>query len=417
MLQYYGLKQKIREYGVKIMGKKVLIIMMCMLFIMRLTCIAETSKEYNTECGFVIDFNGETTDYSSIIYNNTHYVPMRIVFEKMGAYVFYRNRDSQILALLRNGDMIRHIIGDNIITINGEQKVVKTPSILENGETYIPIDMVSVCFYPDKISYINQHLDIQKQLITNDYSRVVQDVLDVCRSSNFYPEKFQRYINYHVKMPSYSMEDVIFHVNLGLDYPFYENVTTIGYPNELLVLVNKHYQLPAVFEQYNLVNMNSEFIANDGKEYLLEGGAYEKYVQMWNAAKKDGFSIKVISAYRTENYQRNLYNNKVKTTGKINADNYSARPGFSEHQTGLAIDIISTKSTFEYTDEFKWLQQHAYEYGYILRYPKGKEWITGYLYEPWHYRYVGVDAAKIIYEEDITYEEYYAKYVFVNEFR
>ena len=163
--------------------------------------------------------------------------------------------------------------------------------------------------------------------------------------------------------------------------------------------------------------MNRAYTVNDGKQYLISAVAYDKYKQMADAAKKEGLSMKVISAYRTEAYQRNLYNERVRTTGKVNADNYSARPGHSEHQTGLAVDVSSTKGTFEYTAEFRWLQKHAHEYGFILRYPKGKEWITGYAYEPWHYRYVGVDAAKKIYQEGITYEEYYVKYVDVNEFK
>ena len=163
--------------------------------------------------------------------------------------------------------------------------------------------------------------------------------------------------------------------------------------------------------------MNSKYTVNDGKQYLLLKVAYENYVKMADAAKKDGLSLRVLSAYRTEDYQRNLYNNKVRTTGKINADNYSARPGSSEHQTGLAVDVCSTSGTFEYTAEFRWMQKHAHEYGFILRYPKGKEWITGYSYEPWHYRYVGADVATKIFEEGITYEEYYVKYVAVNEFK
>ena len=81
------------------------------------------------------------------------------------------------------------------------------------------------------------------------------------------------------------------------------------------------------------------------------------------------------------------------------------------------MDINSTYQVFEYSAAFKWLQKHAHEYGFILRYPRGKEWITGYSYEPWHYRYVGTDVATIIFEEGITYEEYYAKYISVNEFR
>lgn len=398
------------------MKKQLAVIIACIVFFTSSTFVSAINQDYNAQYGFVIEFNGEATDCTSVIYNNTHYVPMRTVFEKMGASVFYRNSDRQILALSRDGDIIRHIVGENIITINGEQKAFENPSVLENNQTYIPINMVAI-FYPDGISYDNHILNIQKQFFNSDYHGFIKDVLDVCRSSNFYPERFQRYINYHVKMPAYSMQDVIFMVNLGLDYPFYENVTTIEQPHELLVLVNKYCRLPAGFKQYNLVNMGREYTVNDGKQYLLSAVAYEKYVQMADAAKKDGLSMKVISAYRTEDYQKSLYDNKVRTTGKANADNYSARPGFSEHQTGLAVDISSTKGTFEYTSEFKWLQEHAHEYGYILRYPKGKEWITGYSYEPWHYRYVGTDAAKMIYEEGITYEQYYAKYISVNEFR
>lgn len=399
------------------MKKRLAIIIMCIVFISSLTCVVATYDDLYTQSGFVIEFNGEETDYKTIICNDTHYVPLRMVFERLGASVFYRSSDRQVLALSRDGDIIRHIVGDNIITVNGEQKVFENTSLLENGGTYIPIDMVTVAFCPDGILYENRQLNIQKQFFSSDYHGVIKDVLDVSKNSNFYPERFQRYINYHVKMPDYSMQDVVFRVNLGLDYPFYENVTTIAHPYELLVLVNKYHQLPAGFKQYNLVNMSREYTVNDGKQYLLAGVAYENYVQMSDAAKKDGLSMRVISAYRTEDYQRYLYNNRVRTTGKVNADNYSAKPGSSEHQTGLAVDICSTKGTFEYTPEFKWLQKHAHEYGFILRYPKGKEWITGYSYEPWHYRYVGADAAKIIYEEGITYEEYYAKYISVNEFR
>ncbi len=395
------------------MKKRLSVLLACILLITSLTGVSAT----NQERGYAISFNGEATEHASVVLNDTHYVPLRMIFEKMGAHVFYRNRDCQILALSRDGDEIRHIVGENTITINGEIKTFEIPSVVENGSTYMPIEMVSAAFNPETVSYENQQLIIQKHFFTGDYHNVVKEVLDVSKSSNFYPEKFQRYINYHAKMPGYTMQEVLYRVNLGFDYPFYENMTTIEYPHELLVLVNKYNRLPEGFVQYNLVNMDRAYTVNDGKQYLLSRVAYEQYVKMADAAKKDGLSMKVLSAYRTESYQRSLYNNKVATTGKVNADNYSARPGSSEHQTGLAVDISSTKGTFEYTPEFRWLQQHAHEYGFILRYPKGKEWITGYSYEPWHYRYVGADVAKIIHEAGITFEEYYAMYISVNEFR
>lgn len=401
------------------MKKQLAMIMVCIVFVASFLCANASGQDFyaQDEEGFLITFNGEAIEGTSIVHNNAYYVPVRSVFEKMGAFVFYRNRDHQILALSRDGDVIRHIVGENTMIVNGKQKTFETPSILENNQTYIPIDMVTASLCPDRILYDNQQVNIQKYLFNNEYHKVIKDVLDVCKSSNFYPERFERYIRYHVQMPACSMQEVLFNVNLGLDSPFYENVTTIEHPYELLVLVNKYHQLPANFQQYNLVSMNPAYTVRDGKQYLLAGVAYEKYIQMADAAKKEGLSMLALSTYRTEDYQRYLYNDNLRTNGKVHADNYSARPGHSEHQTGLAVDICSVQNTFEYTPEFQWLQEHAHEYGYILRYPKGKEWITGYAYEPWHYRYVGTDVAKIIHEEGITYEEYYAKYISVNEFK
>lgn len=399
------------------MKKRFAIIMVCILIIMSSVCVSASADGFNSQEGFAIEFNGEATGYVSIICNNTHYVPLRAVFEKMGASVFYRSSDHQIMALSRNGDTIYHIVGDNAVTINGNKTLFKNPSVLDGGVVYIPLDMIASVFCPDSILCENQQLNIQKNIVSNEYNRIIKDVLDVCRNSDFDPARFQRYINYHIKMPALSMQSVIFNVNIELDSPFYENVTTIEYPNELLVLVNKHHKLPAGFNQYNLVNMNRAYTVNDGKKYLLADVAYEKFVQMSDAARKEGLSLKAISAYRTEDYQRNLYNNKLRATGKTNADNYSARPGYSEHQTGLAVDINTTRESFENTYEFRWLQNHAYEYGFIMRYPKGKEWITGYSYEPWHYRYVGTETAREIYQEGVTYEEYYAKYISSSKFR
>ncbi len=398
------------------MKKWLAFIIACVVGMVSFAGVGAAYQNLRAQSGFAITFNGTPTNANSIIYNNTHYVPLRKVFEAMGAAVFYRGRDRQILALSRDGDTFRHIVGSNVITVGETKKVFTNSSVMENSETYIPVEMLSI-FYLDKISYENRQVNIKKQLGQNAYHKVVQDVLNVSKNNNFNPENFSRYAKFHSKSPSYTMEEVLFRVNLGLDYPFYENVTTIEHPYELRILVNKYNRLPTGFNQYNLVSMSREYAANDGREYLMAGVAYEAYKQMANAAKKDGLSLKVVSAYRTEEYQKNLYNNKVKATGKTNADNYSARPGHSEHQTGLAVDINSTNNNFDATAEFRWLQKNAYKYGFILRYPKGKTWITGYAYEPWHYRYVGVDAAKIIQTEGITFEEYHAKYVVVNEFK
>lgn len=379
-------------------------------------CMSVTGQEIGTQSGLPLSINGSLSGDYSILHDQMHYLPLRAVFEKLGASVYYRSLDKQILALTPSGDTIRHNIGSNVISKNDVASSTEFSSRLFGDVAYIPIDMLYIAFSPDSLSCGDQQLDIQKQMPDNQQTRLIKDVLAVSKACNFYPERFQRYLNYHSKMPSYGMQEVLFRVNLGLDSPFYENVKTIEHPYELLVLVNKYNKLPSNFAQYNLVNMAKEHTINDGKQYLLFATAYEKYKEMYEAARKDGRSIKVLSAYRTESYQRGLYNAKLRSSGRVYADNYSARPGHSEHQTGLAVDINTTLTSFEYTSEFKWLQQHAHEYGFIMRYPRGKEWITGYAYEPWHYRYVGVEAATIIHEQQLTYEEYYAMYVSVNEF-
>ena len=392
------------------------IIIASVVLLTSLTFVGATYR--NVDDGrYAIDFNGMEISASSVIYNDAQYVPLRKVFEKMGAHIFYRNRDRKILALSRDGDVIYHVVGSNKVDFNGVEKSFENPSILHNNETYIPLKMLEETLYPDRILYDNQKMSIQKYIFNSDYNKVIQDVLDLCKNRGFYPERFTRYINYHIKKPDLSMQDVINTVNMGLDSPFYQNIDVIVNPYELTVLVNKYNQLPAGFEQAGLVEVERAYRSNDGKQYLLTGNTYENYKIMSDAAKADGVSMYIVSAYRTESYQRGLYNGRVTSTGKVNADNYTARPGHSEHQTGLAVDIGSTKGSFEYTPEFKWLQAHAHEYGFILRYPKGKEWITGYSYEPWHYRYVGTDAARVIHEEGITYEEYYVKYVGESEFR
>ena len=126
-------------------------------------------------------------------------------------------------------------------------------------------------------------------------------------------------------------------------------------------------------------------------------------------AKSLGLSLWIASGYRSYATQKRLYNNYVASDGKEAADTYSARPGYSEHQTGLAFDLNSVEDSFANTDEGKWVKDNCYRYGLIIRYPKGKESITGYIYEPWHLRYVGVELATKLYNNGdwITLEEYF----------
>lgn len=193
-----------------------------------------------------------------------------------------------------------------------------------------------------------------------------------------------------------------------LNNDFYKNISIIENPDDLLVLVNKNNKLYENFIPNNLEVINLNYAI--GKK-LLRNDAKEAFEKLCKDAKKLGYDIKAESTYRDYYYQEKLYNNYVKEYGNIYADNCSARPGHSEHQTGLAVDVRGSTSDyndFEKTEEFIWMMNNAHKYGFILRYPKGKEHITGFKYEPWHYRYIG-ECAKEIYQKKLTLEEYLKK--------
>ena len=186
----------------------------------------------------------------------------------------------------------------------------------------------------------------------------------------------------------------------------YERIQEISDPEMTNVLLNKYYAVSNTYEP-ELSEMTVQY-ASSGQRMQIE--AYQAFMKMADALKSDGLGgIYVYSGYRSYETQDRIYNNYVKTKGLKWADSYSARPGHSEHQLGLAVDVTATKSPsspFETTPEYSWLSENAYKYGFILRYPETKEIITGYAYEPWHYRYVGVELAQQVYTSGLTYDEY-----------
>ncbi len=187
---------------------------------------------------------------------------------------------------------------------------------------------------------------------------------------------------------------------------FYKDITFINNPHDLLVLVNKNNKLPSAFIPNDLTPINIKW-ANENK--LIKEEAKINFEQLCYEASQLGFRIVAVSTYRDYNYQKRLYNYYVKTRNQKEADKISARPGHSEHQTGLAIDVMGSNNDynkFAKSLEFEWMKNNAHLYGFILRYPKGKEKITGFKYEPWHFRYVGKKVATIIYNNNLTLEEY-----------
>ncbi|MBP1963729.1 M15 family metallopeptidase [Paenibacillus aceris] len=193
-----------------------------------------------------------------------------------------------------------------------------------------------------------------------------------------------------------------------------DGLQVIAKPESVTVLVNKQFSLPSNYEPTDLVYPDVPFTFTEKVEKRkmrsVAAGALEK---LFAGAKKDGINLAGVSAYRSYATQKSVFQRYVQKDGEEKAKTYSAVPGTSEHETGLAIDVsgsdgkCAAEDCFGGTKEANWLEKHAPEYGFIIRYPQGKAAITGYQYEPWHIRYVGVDTAKDMVAKKMTMEEYY----------
>jgi D-alanyl-D-alanine carboxypeptidase len=180
----------------------------------------------------------------------------------------------------------------------------------------------------------------------------------------------------------------------------------------LLILVNKQNPIDEAYKPDDLTKI--KYFVSDRSEttrYMREEAA-ESFHLLVEKAAEEGLELKMTTAYRSYNFQKVLFDSYVEREGEAAANTYSARPGQSEHQTGLSADVSSPSVDYQLsndygkTEEGRWLAENAHRFGFIIRFPKGKEEITGYQYEPWHIRYVGLVAAKEIYERDLTLEEF-----------
>jgi D-alanyl-D-alanine carboxypeptidase len=191
-------------------------------------------------------------------------------------------------------------------------------------------------------------------------------------------------------------------------------IQVVAKPESIPVLVNKKNKLPENYVPKDLVYTSIPFTFKEKTEKRkMRSEAATAISKLFTESKNQGVSLLGVSAYRSHATQVALFDSYVKRDGYAKAITYSALPGTSEHETGLAIDVTggngkcAAQDCFGGTKEAKWLQAHADDYGFIIRYPKGKESVTGYKYEPWHLRYVGKSIAQTIMSQGITLEEYY----------
>lgn len=247
-----------------------------------------------------------------------------------------------------------------------------------------------------------------------------EDVLEFAKREKvryleeFYTIEYAKIKNYdrYVKYMDESREDEetsILLVNLDMDKEEYKDPVIIkDFSNTMLV--NKHRKLEENFEPKNLVIIKDEDASEEGMK--LNRGAYVAFKQMKKQAESEGFHLIINSAYRDYKEQEDIMESLRNLYGDNYVNNYVLKPGFSEHQTGLAIDIGSTDTrVFANSDEYTWMVDNCYKFGFIYRFKKEYEDITEIRHEAWHYRYVGKKIAKEIYEKKLSFEEYYAMYI------
>ena len=305
---------------------------------------------------------------------------------------------------------------DKVVSIQNHNLILKT----KKNDTILKI--ITNSNYQDKnlkkyLTYYENNNNVSAEdiitIVNSGYDILDKDhnssTAKLIKEKYFIAANLDRYITYKNNNKSLKTENIIAEVNSNLDKTQYVDTKEANTKDKNVILVNKYYYLDEDYEPTDLVTLTNTY--NLGTNNRLRRDAANAFIKMADAALLDNIIIKNASGYRSYKYQISLYNSYESRDGKQAADTYSARPGFSEHQTGLATDINDVNQSFENTDAFKWLQKNAYKYGFILRFPKNKEKLTGYEYEPWHYRYVGKSIAKQIKEEDITLEEYYAYYV------
>lgn len=221
-----------------------------------------------------------------------------------------------------------------------------------------------------------------------------------------------KYYDRYVKYSSENGEDeetTVLFVNLSMDTDDYvDPVDVTSFSTDMLV--NKHYKLGEDFVPDDIVKFDKKYCNGDVQEGSRE--AVVAFKNMYDAAKKEGLELVINSSYRSYQDQEKICNTYKDLYGEGYVSKYVALPGFSEHQTGLAFDIGSANSqVFAESKEYEWMKDNAYKYGFILRFTKANAYITGFRSEPWHYRYVGKKIAKYIYENDISFEEYYAEFL------
>lgn len=295
---------------------------------------------------------------------------------------------------------------DKLIT-----ELIKKKRLTEYTDDYI-LSLKDKGYNKNTIKYVLLNFkkaDI-KTLINTKYNKDVEKMITL---SYFDYELYDRYLD--AKKDDENIERTVLKVDLDLDKENYSDTVEETNPDSLTALVSKHRYISEDYVPSDLVDMSDDYANNYYRQLQLRSEAYEWFKKMVDDAKKEDIKFYAESGHRSFKFQKTLYNNYVNNYGQTKANMYAAKPGFSEHELGTAIDLANIYTIEEDDEEYKWIRKNGYKYGYIFRYTEKWQDLTGFAPESWHIRYVGVDVATTMHNENISFEEYWIKYVNTNK--
>ena len=351
-----------------------------------------------------------------------------IVIILLVIYIYYCKQISNITDLGYSRVAAKKILfndnKDYFMTVKENETLNAAIESDDYNEKYIK-NYAKITYYDQKNLIKNINTFLSKGYSNSDISIILahgdeNDVSEFAKRERVrYLEEFYEYpyakLKYYDRYLAYTDETgedertTVIHVNLNMDKVEYDDAESVD-KFSFDMLVNKYHMLDEDFEPEDMMVMPKDYTGNE--EYSANRTAVNALIQMFEAAKTEGLEMVVNSAYRSYQDQIDIQEYYRKWYGDNYVKNYVARPGFSEHQTGVAFDIGSTSSNvFANSKEYAWMQENAYKYGFIMRFSKKAEAITGFRSEPWHYRYVGKEIAEYIHEHNITFEEYYVMFL------
>ena len=346
--------------------------------------------------GLFIFYNNQISQLTSLNYSKE--ASRKILFSRNKDYVLKVGKNKTLNAAFESDDYNQDYLDNysKIKYVKHEHLIKNINSLLKKGYSNSDISLIITHGTDSDVSEFTKRDKVRylEEFYTIDYAKI---------------KYYDRYVAYS-DLTGDDEEDIVIKVNLDLDKEDYTDSNEVSsFSTDMLV--NKHRHLNKDFEPDNLVKIDSKYASENS--FKINKIAMNAFKDLYDAAEAEGYNLVINSAYRSYEDQEDISNTYFKSYGQSYVDKYVAKPGYSEHQTGLAFDIGSRNSkTFVNSKEYGWLKDNAHKYGFILRFDKRYEDLTGFKNEPWHYRYVGKKIAKYIYEHNnMSLEEYYVLFL------